>query len=213
MKQLILSILISVGTFSIAFSQDTYVDQRNKFHFGVKAGTNFANVYDSQGESFRADGKFGFVGGAFFTVPLGQLIGIQPEVLFSQKGFKATGRLLNTQYELTRTTNYVDIPLYLTVKPLQILTIMAGPNFSYLLRQKDVFENASSSVEIIQEFENENIRKNILGIILGIDVNLSRVIFGVKAGWDLSTNHGDGTSTTPRYKNAWAQATIGYRFI
>ena len=213
MKQLIIFLLLNVGVFSMAFSQDNYVDQRNKFHFGVKAGTNFANVYDSQGESFRADGKFGLAAGAFFTVPLGSLIGFQPEILFSQKGFKATGSLLNTQYELTRTTSYVDIPLFLTVKPLQILTIMAGPNFSYLLRQKDVFANASNSVEVIREFDNENIRKNIVGLILGVDVNVSRVIFGVRAAWDLSTNHGDGTSTTPRYKNAWAQATIGYRFI
>lgn len=224
MKQLIIIFLSIIGTYSMSYGQslgqdirpvdqDSYVEKRDKFHFGIKAGTNYANVYDSRGEDFRADGKFGFVAGAFFAIPLGSLMGFQPEVLFSQKGFKATGRVLDTKYELTRTQNYIDIPLYLAVKPNQLITVMVGPQFSYLISQKDVFANASNSIEVIQEFENDNIRKNILGVILGIDINLTRVIFGARAGWDLSTNHGDGTSSTPRYKNAWIQGTIGYRFL
>jgi hypothetical protein len=213
MKQSAIILFAIFGICNMALSQDSYVDDRSKFHFGVKAGTNFANVYDSQGDDFRADGKFGFVGGLFFTIPMGELMGFQPEILYSQKGFKATGRVLATTYELTRTKNYIDIPLYLAVKPIPQLTIMAGPQISYLLSQKDVFANASNSIEVIEEFNNEDIRKNLVGIIAGIDVNLSRVIFGAKAGWDLSTNHGDGTATTPRYKNAWIQATVGYRFL
>lgn len=213
MKQTIIIFFITIGVFSMATSQESYVDDKSKFHFGIKGGTNYANVYDSHGDEFRADGKFGWVLGAFLTVPLGELMGIQPEVLFSQKGFRASGSLFNTQYELTRTKNYIDIPLFLTVKPLPILTILAGPQFSYLMSQKDVFANDFNNVEVMEEFDNENIRKNTLGIVAGVDVNLSRVIFGARAGWDFSDNHGDGTSSTPRYKNAWVQGTIGYRFL
>jgi hypothetical protein len=141
------------------------------------------------------------------------MFGFQPEVLFSQKGFKATGTLLGRGYELTRTTNYLDIPLMLAVKPIQYVTVMAGPQFSYLIRQKDTFSNASDSFDVIKEFENDNIRKNIMGVVAGIDVNVKHLVVGARAGWDLSTNHGDGSSVTPRYKNAWLQATLGYRFL
>jgi hypothetical protein len=50
-------------------------------------------VYDSQGEEFDADSKFGLAAGAFLQIPFGKYLGIQPEVLFSQKGFKRTGRM------------------------------------------------------------------------------------------------------------------------
>ena len=62
---------------------------QNKVAFGMKAGANYSNVYDSKGEDFNADPKFGLAAGAFLSIPFGQYIGIQPEILFSQKGFKA----------------------------------------------------------------------------------------------------------------------------
>jgi hypothetical protein len=141
------------------------------------------------------------------------LFGIQPEILFSQKGFKAEGTLLGTNYGLTRTTSFIDVPLYLAVKPLPAVTILAGPQFSYLMKRKDEFNTAIGTAEQIEEFKTDNIRKNILGAALGVDINVSQLVVGARAGWDLSTNNGDGTSQTPRYKNAWVQATIGFRFL
>lgn len=211
MKKIIL--LITTVTFMANYVVAQSNDSRSSFHFGIKAGLNFANVYDEQGEAFRADGKTGFAGGIFMTIPLGEVFGVQPEVLFSQKGFKATGSLLGTNYGLTRTTNFIDVPLYFTVKPLSIVTILAGPQFSYLIRQKDEFNSALGSAEQIKEFENDDIRKNILGAALGLDVNFDPLVIGLRAGWDLSTNNGDGSSQTPRYKNGWVQLSLGYRFL
>lgn len=188
-------------------------DTRSQFQFGIKAGGNYANVYDEQGEDFRADGKLGFAGGAFVSIPIGNVFGIQPEFLFSQKGFKAEGQLLGSNYGLTRTTNFIDVPLYLAIKPLSVVTILVGPQFSYLMQRKDEFNSALGTAEQVEEFKNDNIRKNILGAALGVDINVSQLVVGARAGWDLSTNNGDGTSQTPRYKNAWVQATLGYRFL
>lgn len=208
----ILTLIMVVGFFtSYAIGQSA--DTRSNFNFGIKAGGNFSNVYDARGDDFRADGKLGFVGGLFFTVPLGDMFGIQPEILFSQKGFKATGSFLENNYGLTRTTNWIDIPLYLAVKPIPILTILAGPQFSYLLKRKNEFRSESGLTEIIEEFDTDNIRKNVMAVVAGVDVNINPLIIGVRAGWDLSTNNGDGTSQTPRYKNAWIQATLGYRLL
>lgn len=211
MKKILL--LITTVAFMANYVVAQSNDSRSSFHFGIKAGLNFANVYDEQGEAFRADGKTGFAGGVFMTIPLGEMFGVQPEVLFSQKGFKATGSLLGTNYGLTRTTNFIDVPLYFTVKPLPLLTILAGPQFSYLIRQKDEFNSELGSADQIKEFENDNIRKNILGAALGLDVNFDPLVIGLRAGWDLSTNNGDGSSQTPRYKNGWVQLTLGYRFL
>lgn len=187
------------------------VDTRSKLQFGIKAGGNFSNVYDSEGEDFNADPKVGLAIGSFFSIPVGEVLGIQPEVLFSQKGFKATGTMLGSSYSFTRTTNYIDIPIYFTLKPISFLTIMAGPQYSYLLQQKDVFTNQSNSLVLETEFDNDNIRKNTICFTGGFDLNFNHLALGARVGWDLFKNNGDGTSTTPRYKNVWYQLTLGYK--
>lgn len=185
-------------------------DSRKKFNIGVKAGANFSNIYDSDEESFDADGKLGFVGGAFLQIPIGKFLGVQPEVLFSQKGYKQSGSFLGGNYELTRTTTFIDVPLLLSIKPSSFLTIQLGPQFSFLTKQKDVFKNPLATVEQEKEFTNDDIRKNTLCAVGGLDITLQHVVLGVRAGWDLQNNNGGGTSTNPRYKNAWVQGTLGF---
>jgi hypothetical protein len=187
------------------------INAQSGFAFGVKGGANYSNQYDSKTSDFTATSKFGFAGGAFFSIPLGQYLGVQPEILFSQKGFKATGKIIGSSYDLTRTTNYIDVPLLLTIKPVEYVSIVVGPQYSYLMKQKDVFSNNLFTSEQTQAFTNENLRKNVLGFIGGVDINVKTLVIGLRAGWDIQNNNGDGTTTTPRYKNAWTQATVGFR--
>ncbi len=212
MKKRIL-IIVAVISVSIQMSaQDVKTNNAGNFHFGIKAGVNVSNVYDSKGQDFKAKAKAGLAIGGFAQIPLARYIGIQPEILFSQKGFKATGTLLGSPYSYTRTTDYLDIPLLLAIKPTQTLTILAGPQYSFLLKEKNVFESSLVTTTQQQEFNNDNIRKNTLCFLGGLDLNFDKIVFGARAGWDLQNNAGDGTSSTPRYKNVWYQATLGYRF-
>ncbi len=183
------------------------------FHFGLKAGSNYSNVYDSEGEKFNANGKYGLAVGAFASIPLGSILGFQPEVLYSEKGFKATGSVLGNDYNLTRTTGYIDVPLLLAIKPAPVVTFLAGPQFSFLVNEKNSFTSSTTSVQQAQTFSNDNVRKNTLCFTGGIDLNLSNFVVGARAGWDVQNNNGDGTSVTPRYKNVWYQATIGFKIL
>ena len=198
-------ILIIVAIFSMANFGNA------QLAIGLKGGTNYSNEYDSKGGTFTSEAKFGLAGGIFITIPLGNIIGVQPEILFSQKGFKATGSVLGSPYSLTRTTNYIDVPLMLQIKPLEFFTIVLGPQYSYLLKQNDKFSSAVLTTEQSKEFNNDNVRKNILGFVGGVDINLKSMVVGLRIGRDFQNNNGDGTSTTPRYKNAWLQGTLGFR--
>jgi hypothetical protein len=180
--------------------------------FGIKIGGNFSNVYDSDGEKFDADGKMGLATGAFISIPFGTSLGFQGEVLFSQKGFTGHGTMFGTPYTFTRTTNYLDLPLLLAIKPNNSLALVVGPHFSYLMRQKDVFKSGSATSQHEQAFANDNIRRNTMGFTAGFDAYADHFVFSGRTGWDFSENKGDGTSSTPRYKNVWLQASIGYRF-
>ncbi len=204
MKKLMLMMVVMTAILNVNTAQSGFV-------FGLKGGANYSNQYDSKTNDLTATSKFGLAAGAFLAIPIGQYFGVQPEILFSQKGFKAKGSVLGSPYDLTRTTNYIDVPLLLAIKPIPAVTILVGPEYSYLIKQKDVFSNNVFTSEQTKQFDNENIRKNVLGFVGGVDINLKSVVVGLRAGWDIQNNNGDGTTTTPRYKNAWTQATLGFR--
>lgn len=213
---LIIVIICLMTTYSFGQDNNNESQANNDFResvrFGLKIGTNYSNVYDTEGEEFDANPKFGLATGVFLSIPLGKYLGIQPEILFSQKGFKAEGSLFATTYVLKRTSNYIDIPLLVSIKPIEYISILAGPQYSYLISQTNKFENAQTSIEQEEAFDNENIRKNTFCFTGGFDINVNPLVIGGRVGLDLFKNNGDGTTTTPRYKNVWYQVTLGYQF-
>jgi hypothetical protein len=212
MKQIKKTVLLIVAfafMASAGYAQSSALD----IQLGVKIGANLSNVYDTQGEDFTADPKLGLAGGVFVGIPIGSFLGIQPELLFSQKGYKGSGSFLGSQYKYSRTSNFIDLPIFVALKPVSAVTILAGPQFSYLIKETYKFENALINIDEEQVFDNDNIRKNILCLVGGVDINLNQLVIGARLGFDLQNNKGDGTSTTPRYKNIWVQTTVGFRFI
>jgi hypothetical protein len=186
-------------------------EAKKKVVLGFKAGINRSNVFDESGGAFVANPKPGYVAGIFLAVPFGSLLGFQPEVLIQQKGFQGSGRIGGESYLISRTTTHLDIPLQLQFKPFKWLSLVGGPQYSYMLKQTDRFTYGSNSDEQSKEFDNDNIRRNIFGTVIGLDIMVQHFVISGRSGWDMVSNHGDGTSSTPRYKNMWLQGTIGYR--
>jgi hypothetical protein len=211
MKNKITYLLIA-GIFAATLtSAQITEDPREKFDAGIKAGINASNVWNAEGENFRAETKLGIAAGVFAGIPIGKFLGIQPELLLSQKGFQGSGTLLSTNYSYVRTTSYIDIPIQLQLKPLPFFTILIGPQYSYLFHQKDEYHFGLNSYDQEQEFNNENIRKNILGFTGGVDLMYHNMVVSGRAGLDFQANNGNGTHTTPKYQNRWVQFTIGFK--
>ena len=203
-----LSLLLLVA--GKGFSQQ--IDLRDEFNAGVKAGLNRANIFDTQGENFVAERKYGFAGGAFLQIPFGSFLGLQPEVLYSQKGFNATVTNAGRTYEYTRSLNYIDVPLLLQVKPVESFYFLAGPQYSYLIGHRERFRSGNSTVDEQNRIRGQRLRTNTLSATAGFDVNIDNFVISGRAGWELLQNLGAGTSISPRYRNAWVQGTVGLRF-
>ena len=78
---------------------------------GIKGGLNVSDVStDDPAFEELTDSKTGFVGGAYFNLPLGSTFALQPEALFSQQGFKGTDPEL-PDYEAQFKVNYFQIPV------------------------------------------------------------------------------------------------------
>lgn len=208
-------LLFAMAVTTTGFAQDgtttSSTDTRENFKFGVKAGINFSNVYDEEGEDFVADGKVGFAGGVFFSIPLGKFVGIQPEILYSEKGFKAEGSFLGVNYDFKRKTTHLDIPVHFQIKPTENLSILVGPQFSYLLETKNEFGDISVGAE--EDINDDNYKKGIFGLSAGVDFNIENFIISARGSWDLSKTNKDGEESSLRYKNQLIQFTLGYTFL
>ncbi|MBI9068898.1 MAG: PorT family protein [Salinivirgaceae bacterium] len=212
MKKIILMLgVVALISFNSS-AQNGSSDTRKDLKIGIKGGLNLSNVYDTKSENYDANAKFGFVAGGFLAIPLGQYLGFHPELLFSQKGCRAEGTILGIDYEYTRTSNFIDVPLLIAFKPTAQLALVAGPQYSYLLKQKDEIKSGTFTDEQVTEFDNDDLRRNTLSFLGGIDINLNNLVLGARVGWDITDNNGDGTTRDPRYKNVWYQATIGFAF-
>ena len=213
LKKLFIAPVFAVALFSAnsMFAQDQTnssaydMDAREELKVGIKAGMNYSNVYSESGDDFVADGKAGFAGGVFVSIPLSQLVGIQPELMYSQKGFK--GDVLGVDYKAT--FNYLDLPVHLQIKPTENISILAGPQFSYLLSSKYELGSLSSTNE--NDLEDDNNRATI-GLSAGVDFTIENFLISARGSWDLSKMNKDNNTSDINYKNQLFQVTLGYRF-
>lgn len=215
MKNNLISKIFILALLSCLISKEIKAEEtniNNKVTIDARIGINNSNVWDTEGEEFKADSKIGLVLGANISIPILRVFEFQPGLFFSQKGFDATGKVLGANYNFKRTLNFLDIPLLVGFRPIDNVTILLGPQYSYLMSQKDEFLNPLLNVEQQKEFDNANIRDNMLCVLTGFDVKVDHFVFGARLGWDLTKNNGDGTSSTPRYKNTWTQFTVGFSF-
>lgn len=185
-------------------------DSRNRPHIGLKGGINISNVYNVKNGNFDAAERVGYMAGAFVAIPLGTYLGIQPEAIVSQKGANGSGNIDGVEYSLKRTTTTLDFPVLLQVKPIKFISVVAGPQFSFLLAQKDRY-NTPDNITISREYDNQDYRKANVGVVGGVDVYLLSFVLSGRIGADLQKNT-TNTTQAPNYKNMWGQVGVGFRF-
>lgn len=107
---------------------------------GIKAGANLSNLAGNVTHEDRFENKVGFMGGVMVNAPLiaDGFLSIQPELLYSQKGYKNNGSSVFGlyKYEGRANYNYLDLPVLLQVNAGGFF-VEAGPQVSYLLNRND----------------------------------------------------------------------------
>jgi len=185
MKKVIFSFAMLL-IFSISYN--TYAQG---IGLGIKAGANFSNQSITD---ISTNSKTGFHGGAYVILAFSEKWAIQPEVLYSSQG----SELPNDLNDLT----YLSIPVLLRWKPISLLSIEAGPQFSSLLSAVD-----DSGDSIKEDFKNSD-----FGLAVGATVHLPLGINGgVRYVWgftDVSDLQNDVT-----VKNTMVQVYVGWTIL
>jgi len=180
---------------------------------GVKGGINIANVDASVSDLPDViDSKTGFVGGAFVSFGLGSLFAIQPELLYSQKGFEASEGPLEAQLG----TNYFEIPVLVKAQfKLAMLrpAIYAGPVVSFETSCNLDIVGVSVDCDDDEGFIDR--KKTDWGAVFGanVDLILGPVILLVDARYQLGlTNLADVEESDESVKNRVWQIMAGVGF-
>lgn len=111
----------------LVFTTGVFFTASAQIQFGVKAGANFATL-TGQG-SDGATTKTDFHGGGFVRIPLINSFSLQPELLYSRQGAKATSD--GVVYNINQ--NYLNIPVLAKFQHGSGLYGETGPQFGFLL--------------------------------------------------------------------------------
>ncbi|RKR81586.1 outer membrane protein with beta-barrel domain [Mucilaginibacter gracilis] len=176
---------------------------------GATGGLDVSNIIKTNDNNFDTKYTTGFNAGITLEIPIVGPLGIEPEVLYAQKGYKAN----IPSGDFTQTRNFVDVPLLARIKLADGFAVLVGPQFSFATSTRNVYSNGISTTTQTQyNNDRDNLRKNIVGGVAGFSIDLSKSVdFRARYALDLQKNNGDGTSQTPEYRNQVFQFGLAFK--
>ena len=218
--------LILAGALATAATFSAQQSHAQGVRFGIKGGANLSNLSGKLDNNDLYKNKFGFVGGLLANVSLlpDNFLSIQPEVLYSQKGFKYADKSATIggqqfTYKGNSTYNYIDVPVLLKVNAGGIF-FEAGPQYSYLLNVRDKTKralNGSSYVDYAADRNLDNVHRSEFGYVAGLGFQATNgFMFDVRyngAFTDFAKNNSYQNGDLRNARNQVFQATIGYMFL
>ncbi|MER2998122.1 porin family protein [Pontibacter populi] len=122
--------------------------------FGIRGGANMSNLSGDLDNEDNFENKWGFHGGITYNIGIvDNFFSIQPELLYSQKGFKnadvtLTDPITNNSYRRVGKVNYnyLDLPVMAKIKAGP-LYFEAGPQASYLVGVNNETKTYINNVE------------------------------------------------------------------
>ena len=201
-------------TLSAVPTQAEPVEQPGLTGFGIIGGLSWSKLSLGDGNSLdNAKNRTAFAGGAFFTLGLGNILAIQPEVLLSMKGTRASNPTQNfTTGDLTLSMDYIEIPLllkaYIPVKnPNLRPNLFAGPAIAFLINCR-VGEDVISGTRDCAN-GGPTIKDTDTSIMFGVGLDFMRS-FTAQVRFDIGMQDVDEEQGTA--KNRSIMLMIGYFF-
>ncbi|WP_426058862.1 porin family protein [Hymenobacter sp. B1770] len=190
MKKVILSLGLLAGVATAANAQEV--------RFGLKGGVNYSTITTDDNDE-DIESKIGLLGGAFANFGLSDLISIQPEVLYSQKGAQSES-MNDAKFKL----NYIDVPVLVKVNAGGLF-FEGGPQVGFLAGAK--ITDGTTSVDVKDNFKSVD-----FGYAVGLGYQAeSGPMIGLRYNGGI-TNISKETSDNDKTRNSAFQLYVGFAF-
>jgi hypothetical protein len=174
---------------------------------GLAAGVNFSNTVDAYNSDFSTSTIAGWHAGLTFEIPIAYPLSFAPEVLFSQKGYKAE----TIDGNFKQRTSYVDLPLLAKFRLVPGFNFVIGPQFTFITSTRNIYDDGFNTIS--QPEYNYRGDKSYISGVIGVGINLNRnVELRGRYAIDLDKNYSNGNSAIPDYRNQVFQLGIGFKF-
>jgi opacity protein-like surface antigen len=185
---------------------------------GIKAGGSLSdvhiknNILDFIGLNSIFEATPGFHGGLSIHTQLHEDIQLVSDLLYAQKGFKATAPFIS-QANATITFHYVSLPVMVYYEALDRISLGAGAEISYLVEARS--KALGASLDISDAWKEVDFGLNF-GIKFDATENIwieGRYNLGLSPLMNLgfTGNTGLPIDTALKMTNRVAQVSIGYR--
>ncbi len=198
--------------------------------YGVRAGVNMASWQGDAVKSLNSivnvtdgylatKGRTGFHAGGYVSIPVAGMFSIEPGLQYSQKGYAINGNLdipalkfIGANAGAQVQSHYIDVPLLVRAEVVKGLSVYAGPQFSYLVKNNlrvDAgvlgFSLFRRNLDITDQF-----RRLDAGIAAGASYKFASG-FNVQAGYDYGLSRVDAGSNFKSY-NRVVKLGVGFEF-
>ena len=188
-------------------------------NFGFKGGYNYSSLNGEVANDSSLKGRSGFYVGALLELPLGDVISLQPELVYSRQGASWEYKTLGTTTTKDLKMDYLNIPVMAKVN-LGPLFLQGGVQFGFLVGKPEVSYTAGNR-RISQTVDKDAYASFDFGVGAGLGVNLNQHFF-VEARYTHSlTNALDPNNNSLKnahisddnnFKNAVLSLGLGVKF-
>ncbi|MDQ3289844.1 MAG: PorT family protein [Bacteroidota bacterium] len=174
------------------------VVQAQNLNIGLKLGGNLASLRQT-GSNSDISYKLKFHGGLLFNFGLSNFLSVQPELVYSQKGFEYK----NARTSAEGKVNYIDVPLLLKINSGSLF-FEGGPQVSFLASSKLKTGNT--------ETDTKNWTKSTaFGIAAGLGFQSSQGVFvSLRYLTDVSKSYARVLNQPTDARNLVFQLSLGY---
>jgi len=178
----------------------------NRVRVGIAGGFNFADAVDAYNSDYSTAGITAFHVGLTLDVPIAYPVSFAPEVLYSQKGYRAeTG-----DGNFTQRSNFIDVPLLVKFRLAPTFNFVIGPQVSFPISTTNTYDNGFD-VTAREHYSTTSDRTVVDGVIgIGFDINPN---VELRARYTIDFQQTDDNSYyVPGYRNEVFQLGLGFKF-
>ena len=141
-KQFLVTLTLFISVISFAQVTPKFGVRAGILSSGIRgeASNNLDNLLNFSNGAITTSDRTGFYAGGYASIPVSDMISLEPGLYYSQKGYNIVGSIdikgvgfLGANAKAQLQSTYIDIPVLLKAN-ISGLQIFAGPQFSYLTK-------------------------------------------------------------------------------
>jgi hypothetical protein len=141
-KQILLATSIIISTLTIAQVRPSFGVRAGVSSSGMRgdAVNNLKDMLDFTNGMITTGNRTGLFAGGYATIPLSDVLSVEPALYYSQKGYELKGELnikgaefLGVNAKAKLNSQYIDLPVMLKAN-MKGIQLFAGPQISYLAK-------------------------------------------------------------------------------